>query len=120
MSTKILIYQGHEIVYTDYRMKSREEMIAALEETEDFTKPLESRSEKYLYLLDLRGVPITKEFGERLMATGNNHTDKVMKSAVLGITGIKRMFFKTYLFLSNSKMRSFQDKKEALEYLISK
>jgi hypothetical protein len=119
MSTQIITYQGQEIVYTDYKMKSPEEMLIVLEESIVFAKRIEAKGEQYLYLVDLTNVPITKEFGEKLMEGGKSHVNNVKRSAILGITGIKRMFFESYLFFSKSNMHSFQDKIKALNYLVS-
>ena len=119
MESKYIHYQGKEIVYTDYRMKSPEEMVLTLNEAITFISLLENKGIKYLHLIDLRGVPVTTEFAGTLIDQAKHHVGK-SKSAILGITGIKRMFFKSYLFLSKSEMRSFQDKEQALQYLVSK
>ena len=42
---------------------------------------------------------------------------RVRKSAVVGITGIKRLFFEMYVLVNHSHLRAFGDKESAMKYL---
>ncbi len=114
-----IAYKGKEVVYVDYFMKSPEEIDRLLEEAIAFVCPMKESGEKFLFLLDVRSLPITELFAHKLMEIGKVHIDAVEKSAIIGVTGIKKMFFKTYLLFSKSKMKAFNSKVEALDYLAS-
>ena len=119
MLAEVLEYKEKKIVYSDLRMKTPKEMAEILNDSSVKLERFEAENVDRLYLLDLNGVPMTTEFADHAMRIAKRHVPLMTKSAIIGVTGIKRMFFKTYLVFSKSKMRSFQTKEAALDYLVS-
>ena len=50
-------------------------------------------------------------------AISDETSTDIEKSAVIGITGIKKLFFDTYIYLSNNTTQRCDKKEEALDYL---
>jgi len=119
MLAQIIKHKGQEMVFSDLRLKSSEEMIDILKDASEKLSSYEKRGISTLYLLDLTGVPMTEEFSHEAMRIAKKHVPFIRKSAIIGVTGIKRMFFEVYLLFTKSKMRSFQTKDAAMEYLVS-
>ncbi len=114
-----IIYKNTEIIYVDYRMKTLIEMEALLTDSLVKVKDAVDKDSFFYLLIDMRGVPVTKEFLSKLTEGAKEYVPFVAKSAVLGISGVKRLFFEMYVLFTKSSMRSFQEKEEALEYLAS-
>jgi len=117
--TEIITYRNKEVLVVDYQLRSPKDMSDLLLDSIEHVEKMESQNKEFLILIDLTDVPVTKTFGEEMITGGKPHTKNAKKSAIVGVTGIKRLFFETYLLLSNSKMKSFKTKQEALEYLVS-
>ena len=118
MLVKSIIYKGKEVVYVNYRMKSQEKIEATFRDSMKYLTMMEEVGKRPLVLIDWRGVPISKEMSDLISEGSKEHVDKIGKSAILGITGIKRLFFEIYLLVSRSKMKVFDDKSKALDYLV--
>ncbi len=67
----------------------------------------------------MRGVPVNKRLIATINTGAKQYVSYVEKSAIIGITGIKRLFFEMYLLFTKSKMKAFDTKEEALAYLVS-
>ena len=120
MAYNTIFYKSKEILHVDYRMKSPAEMDKVLELNIEYIKEVTAAGKDCFLMIDLRNVPVSDEFFLRLRNTGNANKKYVRKSAILGIHGIKGLFFKMYqLFLTDSKMKVFDEEKEALEYLVA-
>ncbi len=110
-------YQHEEIVYVDYRLQTQVEMDKVLDDSLKAVKGVAETGVKVSVLVDVRGVPITSEFINKQMREAKAYVPFIQKSAILGITGVKRLFFEMYLLFTNSKMRAFDTKEDALAYL---
>ncbi len=118
MSVEITTYKEREIVTASFSMEFQEKMEDTLAQIVEVVTPYEMRKEKYLFLLDVTNVPMTKDFAGKLMQVAKEHAQLVDKSAIVGVTGIKRLFFETYLLFGNSRMQAFSGRDEAFGYLV--
>ena len=117
MLAEIITYRNKEILLVDYQLRSPTEMTNLLIDSIKHVEKIVADNKELIILIDLTGVPVTKAFGEEMITGGVPHAKHAKKSAIVGVTGLKLFFFETYLLLSNSRMKSFEKKEDALDYL---
>lgn len=118
MATTWIEHKGKPILFTDFiDCKTEQEMIANLQAAADI---YESSPIKILGLYDLSGTTVTDGYmlkAKELAETVFNQ--KREKSAIIGVTGIKRVLLDAYNNKANNGLKSFDTRDEALEYLVS-
>jgi len=117
MAFSYMEYKGKKIFFVDYTVcKSIDEMIKLLD---DVRREYERSPNMFLALNDFTGTSGSNEF----MNHANKHKElfdrKTIKTAVLGITGIKKLLLNGYNVFVKKKQIPFETKEEALEYLVS-
>ncbi len=117
MKNELLKTNGREILYVDYRMKTLVEMEQTLLDNLADFQSIVANGEKIYVLVDIRNTPINKDFTGRLMRGAKEFIPHVAKSAIVGVTGIKRLYLEMYVLFTQSKMRPFSNKENALDYL---
>ncbi len=118
MKTLWLDYKGKKILYSDYRNCQSKEMIQVLKNKE---KMLSSIKKENLLLANYNDshpvgdyIFYLKEVGKKVLK------DLTYKTALVGITGSKRLIFSNYLsYTGDYNIRVFDDEKTALEWLVS-
>lgn len=116
MPVQWINYKGTQILYADYRgLKTDEKMLENLKIESEFYDKTDS---KILSLNDYRDAVISKSFMERITEVGKKNKGKNLRSAVLGMTGLKGILFNGYAKLTGEQMRCFDDETSAKEYLI--
>jgi hypothetical protein len=117
MNISYIQYKGKKIQYIDYtHCKNHMEMIKVLDE---LRLEYEKTTELFISLADFTGTYGSSEFLNEANRLAKDHSDKRMiKSAVLGVTGIKKILLNTYNMFLKNKMVPFDTKEEALEYLV--
>lgn len=116
MSLSIIEHNGRNVLYIDYsRCKSTEEMLAILETVkEHFVRSHGT----FLTLNDFTGVTADNEFMAKVKSYSNKIFDpRTERSAVLGVTGLKKMILCMYNTMVSNKQVPFYDKTKALNYL---
>lgn len=114
---KKITYKGKEIVYVDYsNIKDEDEMIAVHKAHLDFVY---KENKKYVYIADYTGSFTPPKYVKEVNKTLQNNKDLIIRGAFLGITGGKAIILSTIISLFRMKFRTFNDKTEALEYLVS-
>jgi len=118
MSLSYINYKGKKVLYVDYRQcKTTQEMLNVLEESK---KLYESCSDSFLTINDFTGTTGSSEFMQKVKQYGKSTFDgRTTKSAILGISGIKKILLNGYNSLVKRKIVPFDTKEEALEYLVS-
>jgi hypothetical protein len=116
-SISYINYKGKKIMYVDYtHCKNPKEMIEVLEEVK---REYEKTTETFVAIADFRGNFGSSEFMKRANEIGKEILDKrTLKTAVLGVTGIKKILLNGYNAFVTHKLVPFDTKEEALEYLI--
>lgn len=117
MSISHLLHSNKKIMFADYReCKKPAQQLELLEEV---AKMMELTSD-VLLLVDYDGVSGGIEYMSRLKELGNTVFEKHMKcSAVLGITGLKKILFNGYSRATGAKnIKAFGDREEALDWLV--
>ncbi|MFN8672327.1 MAG: hypothetical protein U0457_09670 [Candidatus Sericytochromatia bacterium] len=111
-------YKNKKIVYSDYRNQKGEEAIKTLYEERDFFLKLKD-GDKVLVLSDFRGAYGSNEFMEISKKLGKEvFAPKTIKSAILGIEGVKKVLLKAYVFFTGENLKPFDSEELAKEWLI--
>lgn len=110
-------HKGKKIMYVDYtHCKNPKELMDVLDEVR---REYERTTETFIALADFRGTFGNSEFMKKANQLAKDHLDKrTLKTAVLGVTGIKKILLNGYNALINNKLVAFDTKEEALEYLV--
>lgn len=115
-------YKGKQVFYSDYSdIKSDDDMISLVKNGFDarFAAP---KNEIFLELSDFTGSKVSNKFMEVAKSLGKKSTDEGYqnKSALLGITGLKKTFLSAYIIFSGNKTtKAFNSEEEAVEWLLS-
>lgn len=116
MSLSFITHKGKRILLIDYtKCKNTEEMIKVLDEVR---KEYEKPGGQYLTLNDFSGTYGSSEFMNAASKHKELFDSKTIKTAVLGITGIKKILLNGYNTFVKKKQIPFDSKAEALEYLV--
>ena len=109
-------HNGKSILYVDYsQCKDKWEMIQLLEATVPHYR---NAIGKVLTLSDYNNVTGSQEFMNVVKQLGKELFDaKTEKGAVLGITGLKKIFLQGYNLIAKQKIMAFDTKEQALKYL---
>ncbi|MFN8255772.1 MAG: hypothetical protein U0W24_08805 [Bacteroidales bacterium] len=117
MSLSYINYKGKTILFVDYKgCKTASEMIGILEKVKEL---YEKSSTPFLALNDFTGTFGSSEFLNAASKHKELFDAKTIKTAVLGITGLKKVLLNGYNAFVKKKQVPFDTKEEALEYLVS-
>jgi hypothetical protein len=114
---KKIYHKGKEIVYIDYsNIKNEDEMIDIHKAHLEFVY---KDNKKYVYIADYTGSFTTPKYVKEIYKSLNNNKNLIIKGAFLGITGGKGIILSTVISLFGLNFKTFSDKNEALDYLVS-
>ena len=115
MSVQFITHRGKRIIEADYTAcQTKEETFQVLDKLTEYVKDNEG---PLLVLSDATFTHLSREFMSKAKRSGKPLQHKVGKSAVLGITGIKKVLLQAYRKYAGSKMTPFDTREEALKYL---
>jgi hypothetical protein len=112
-----LLYKNKEIIYTDFRDLDDDEKFVAV--AEEVLKFLTKLNRPTLQLTNISGFFLTP----KRMHVITTYTPKVehliLKDAVVGIKGAKRILFQIYNSIVGGKAKTFDDEESAKEWLVN-
>lgn len=116
---QFITYKGQEILYFDYRGLRGKDVAEQLQA--NTRAMLQLPRNDLLTLSDFRNTYGDAETvaylkGDEIKAVSK----KSRRKAILGITGIKKMFLNIYNTVTGAGARAFDDEEAAKEYLIAK
>jgi hypothetical protein len=117
MSISYVNYKGRKIMYVDYtHCKNTEELLQVLDEVR---REYEKTTETFVAVADMRGNFGSSEFMNKAKQLGKDILDaRTTKTAILGVTGVKKILLNGYNAFVKNKLVPFDTKEEAFEYLI--
>lgn len=111
-------YQGNEILFFDHVGLRGQAIIDNLRVGNQMM--LASSKTDYLILSDFTGTYGTDEIVAYLLGAESQAASKrVKKSAVVGVTGIKKIFLNMYNAVAQVQVKPFETREAAQEYLIA-
>ena len=112
---RTFLHNGKLIHYFDYRgIEDEATFIEALHAASAF---LINENKPSLQIIDLTDVYITKGLITPILTEIEIFKPYVLKEAVLGIVGAKRILFQTYTTFFPGKIKAFSDEEGALAWL---
>jgi hypothetical protein len=113
-----ITYKGHEIIFFDYSGLRGKELLEQLQVNTRLV--LDAPHNNLLTLSDFRNTYADEELVAYLKCEESKAAaQKTRKKAVLGITGLKKMFLNMYNTFTGVGARAFDNEDAAKEYLIS-
>ena len=109
-------HMGKLINYFDYRGLDDEPSF--IETLHSASKFLQRQNKQTLQVVNLTEVYITKGLIKPILNEIENFKPYVLKEAILGISGGKRILFQSYSALFPGKIKAFSDDAGALEWLV--
>ncbi len=108
---------GQWILYLDCRNLGEEELLQILDEAKEALSPMTA---KVPVLANVEGTVLSTEFMEKLKELAAEvYTKKVDYSAIVGVSGVKKVLLSSYNFLLKQDMKAFNTEEEALKWLTS-
>jgi hypothetical protein len=109
-------HAGKDILYVDYRgAKDEVEMLGLLRRAIEIEASL---SEKKVELCNFEGTFGSAGMMAELNKSGKQRNEKMAKVAVIGISGVKKVLFNSYIAVTgSSNVRIFEDESKALDWL---
>lgn len=111
----IITYQGKEISYFDYRGMKMEDILRTLDQA--VTKAIQENKRR-LQLTNITGIYAVPEFMEKVQEAGKKTKHLTIKSAVVGITGAKKLLLNAYNTFTGANIKAFDDEESAKEWLV--
>lgn len=110
-------HNGKKLLYVCYTScESNEEMIQLLDKELEMLKAAGGHS---LLLADFRNTVIESDFMDRAKAIGKELEALTDKSAILGITGAKKLLLMAYNKVAKGGLKPFDDETTAKNYLVN-
>jgi len=117
MPVTVIVHSGKSILYIDYRgLKKKEEMLANLHEAVKIYRS--HPTEKYRVLIDVTDAAGSQEWMDESKKYGKEMGKQTIKSAILGVTGVKKVLLMGYNAVVGGRLKPFSTKDAALEYLV--
>ena len=111
-------YKEKKILYVDYGPSQIENVGMLSEQAE-----VEDKDPNLLILSDFEGTVTSYEFMQKVKEYGRRFRkdrETNIKNAVLGITGVKKTLFDSYIFFTgDTHTKAFKTLEEAKEWLVS-
>lgn len=118
MLAKWIEHKGKRILYVDYRKLKPEAILPLMKVSDDMVR---ASPTKVRYLGNIEDAVVTREVvGQLKQYTEKSIRQKFEKLAVVGVTGVKKVFFNALvatLDKSSVQVKSFKTENEALEWL---
>jgi hypothetical protein len=109
-------FKGKRIDYFDYsQLKDDAAFVEMLHAATAF---LEKQNKQTLQLINLTDAFITPGLITPILAEIERFKPYVLKQAIIGISGAKRILFKTYMTFFPGKIKAFDTEDDALEWLV--
>ena len=117
MSIEWIKYNGRKILYSDYSGLGETEMCSQLEEETKIIMEY-TDEEKILYLANFEDAEITPGFIKKGNEKGKETSDKILKSAFIGVSGLKTLLLNTFNKFTGINARACKNHEDAKEFLV--
>ncbi|PKN95284.1 MAG: hypothetical protein CVU44_00975 [Chloroflexi bacterium HGW-Chloroflexi-6] len=119
MRSKWIEHQGKQIFFQDFSGIDLDKSDIIKDELVNVQKIVTSQPEdSILILADFRGTTISKNLMDVMQASSSKTKKFVHKTAVLGVTGTKRILANMLMSLTGQKLSIFENEEEAKEWLV--
>lgn len=117
--TKIIQLNDKKIIICDLKGIQREEILKVSQQTWTlFGKEL-LQDEKANFLVDITGVDIPPKIMDEIVSMSEQYKKNIAKEGVIGLYGFKRTLLNIYGWSIGSKLKAFNNKENAINWLAS-
>jgi dihydroxyacetone kinase len=118
MDVKWIDHKGKNILYIDYRgVIEQSDSIKLLRKAIEIEK---NSNGNLLILQNFEGTFANNEYMTEVKKLGKEVKDKVLKNAIVGISGIKKILFSAYVSISGERnIKTFESEEEGKEWLVT-
>lgn len=107
--------KGQLFLYLDCRELEEKELLKILDEAADQLKPITS---KVPVLANIQETVLSTKFMDKLKQLAKEvYIEKVGNTAIVGVTGVKKVLLSSYNYLLGQDMKAFDTEEAALEWL---
>ena len=118
MPAKWMDCKGKSILYVDFRNLSSEDILLLMKKSDEMVL---ASPTKVLYLGNIEGAAVSREvMGQLRQYADKSVRKKFERLAVVGVTGVKRVFFDAFVVMldkSEVQVKSFKTEDDALKWL---
>ena len=114
---QLIQHNGKTLIIHNYNGLSGQEYVDAIEYNGREGKSLNAGER--LILIDVTNSIVDKEVIKAFKRVSHNASTHLSKTAVVGVTGIQKMFIKTVSSFSNLNVQAFGTQEEAIQWLTS-
>lgn len=111
-------HDGVKVLYRDYRNLQGEALIAKVREYNQHTQSLKQTD--LLMVIDVTDAYVDREGLAAFKQVAAANREKVRKTAVVGLEGVKKFFLDVVVRFSSATIRSFDSVDESLVWLFNK
>ena len=112
-----IFYKEKSIFYFDYR--GLEDDGAFLKVFRDSSDLVVKENTPSLHIANITGVFITPGLIQPILAEIERFKPYVLRSAIVGVVGAKRVLFQAYLGIFGERTKAFEEETDALKWLVS-
>lgn len=113
----IIEYKNKKILYANHQNTLPDFIISTIKQTEDLVIKMDNP--ELLLLVDVRNCELPDEVIEQFKITAQRIKDCRKKTAVLGVTGIRKILLIAINKFSGIEAKAFDREEEAKEWLVS-
>jgi hypothetical protein len=118
MAFSKITYNGKEILFFDHKGLSGPDLLNSIKEATKVV--IEHPSNEILYIADFTDTVASIEVMDFLKSDENKKAAaKTKKSAVIGISGVKKFLLNTYNMFFNVDVKACNELEEAKKYVVS-
>ncbi len=117
MSLSWMDHKGKRVLYVDFRGIDGE---PAIEQLDLLAKEIDKTPGQLRIMINFEGTSATTKFMSKAKQMGKNKVGpRDIKSACIGISGVKQVLLEGYNKFAGRSLRNFKTEAEALEWLVS-
>jgi len=118
MRSKWMTHRGERILYSDYTQYSIDDFPALKSELASVEAEICTQPEgSVLLITDVTGSVASREAVEMFKESAARSKEHVIKNAVIGITGLKKILFDAVVRFSGQNAKAFEDLETGKDWL---
>jgi len=113
----VIEYGGKKILYANHQECSEDEITEHVKQSEEIV--IKMKNTGLLMLIDLRNCDLSESTVNQLRETAKKIKDFVFRTAILGVTGVRKLVLISINKESGIGAKAFENEDEAKKWLIS-
>ncbi len=115
MSSRIVEHKGKSILYNDFSRCDGEQLVQAIEQAKAAIQHMPPASVRLL--TDVRETEMSRKTSALIKEYSSHNTPFVARSAVVGVSGLKKLIYNTIVGLTGRSISLFDTVEQAMDWL---